>query len=45
MILNQQGENVICIYILLGKKHIFIGNGIMKYTVVTVETANSPATL
>ncbi|KAL9990529.1 putative H(+)-transporting two-sector ATPase [Helianthus debilis subsp. tardiflorus] len=37
-ILNQQGQNVICVYVAIGK-------GAMEYTIVVAETADSPATL
>ncbi|KAL4302232.1 hypothetical protein GQ457_10G024540 [Hibiscus cannabinus] len=52
-ILNQQGQNVICVYVAIGQKAssvaqvvtTFQERGAMEYTIVVVETADSPATL
>ncbi|KAI3677326.1 hypothetical protein L1987_86951 [Smallanthus sonchifolius] len=52
-ILNQQGQNVICIYVAIGQKTssvaqvvtTFQERGVMEYTIVVAETADSPATL
>ena len=52
-ILNQQGQNVICVYVAIGQKASSIAQvvttfqerGAMEYTIVVTETANSPATL
>jgi F-type H+-transporting ATPase subunit alpha len=52
-ILNQKGQNVICIYVAIGQKassvaqvvNTFKDRGAMEYTIVVSETANSPATL
>jgi len=52
-ILNQKGQNVICIYVAIGQKassvaqviNTFEERGALEYTIVVVETANSPATL
>nr|AKI29298.1 ATP synthase CF1 alpha subunit [Selaginella uncinata] len=52
-ILNQRGQNVICVYVAIGQKassvaqvvSTFEERGAMEYTVVVAETANSPATL
>ncbi|KAH7447395.1 hypothetical protein KP509_01G105100 [Ceratopteris richardii] len=52
-ILNQKGQNVICIYVAIGQKassvaqvvDTFQERGAMEYTIVVSETANSPATL
>ncbi|KAJ8419219.1 hypothetical protein Cgig2_032373 (chloroplast) [Carnegiea gigantea] len=52
-ILNQQGQNVICVYVAIGQKAssvaqvvtIFRERGAMEYTIVVAETADSPATL
>ncbi|CAN4076682.1 unnamed protein product [Withania somnifera] len=41
-ILNQQGQNVICVYVAIGQKASF---GAMEYTIVVAETADSPAAL
>ncbi|KAJ6731291.1 ATP SYNTHASE SUBUNIT ALPHA MITOCHONDRIAL [Salix purpurea] len=52
-ILNQQGQNVICVYVAIGQKASSVAQvvnalqekGAMEYTIVVAETANSPATL
>nr|YP_010702056.1 ATP synthase CF1 alpha subunit [Asplenium incisum]WCL38342.1 ATP synthase CF1 alpha subunit [Asplenium incisum] len=52
-ILNQKGQNVICVYVAIGQKassvaqvvDTFQDRGAMEYTIVVSETANSPATL
>ncbi|TYJ10252.1 hypothetical protein E1A91_A11G194800v1 [Gossypium mustelinum] len=52
-ILNQQGQNVICVYVAIGQKAssvaqvvtTFQERGAMEYTIVVAETADSPATL
>ncbi|GAV90968.1 ATP-synt_ab domain-containing protein, partial [Cephalotus follicularis] len=52
-ILNQQGQNVICIYVAIGKKASSVAQvvttlqekGAMEYTIVVAETVDSPATL
>ncbi|KAL2933381.1 ATP synthase subunit alpha chloroplastic, partial [Bienertia sinuspersici] len=52
-ILNQQGQNVICVYVAIGQKASsraqvvtnFQERGAMEYTIVVAETADSPATL
>nr|YP_009436927.1 ATP synthase CF1 alpha subunit [Cyphia tortilis]ATG27302.1 ATP synthase CF1 alpha subunit [Cyphia tortilis] len=52
-ILNQQGQNVICVYVAIGQKAssvaqvvtTFQEKGAMEYTIVVAEMANSPATL
>nr|QXO90632.1 ATP synthase CF1 alpha subunit [Pyrrosia assimilis] len=52
-ILNQRGQNVICVYVAIGQKASsvaqvvdnFQDRGAMEYTIVVSETANSPATL
>nr|YP_009549914.1 ATP synthase CF1 alpha subunit [Pyrrosia bonii]YP_009774184.1 ATP synthase CF1 subunit alpha [Pyrrosia subfurfuracea]QJQ36584.1 ATP synthase CF1 alpha subunit [Pyrrosia sheareri]QJQ36935.1 ATP synthase CF1 alpha subunit [Pyrrosia drakeana]AZA06592.1 ATP synthase CF1 alpha subunit [Pyrrosia bonii]QIZ74797.1 ATP synthase CF1 subunit alpha [Pyrrosia subfurfuracea] len=52
-ILNQKGQNVICVYVAIGQKASsvaqvvdnFQDRGAMEYTIVVSETANSPATL
>nr|QKQ14622.1 CF1 alpha subunit of ATP synthase [Zygnema circumcarinatum] len=52
-ILNQKGQNVICVYVAIGQKassvaqvvNTFEERGAMDYTIVVAETANSPATL
>nr|QBE88793.1 ATP synthase CF1 alpha subunit [Pharnaceum aurantium] len=52
-ILNQQGQNVICVYVAIGQKAssvaqvvtTFQEKGAMKYTIVVAEMADSPATL
>ncbi|CAN4081459.1 unnamed protein product [Withania somnifera] len=40
-ILNQQGQNVICVYVVTTLQE----RGAMEYTIVVAETADSPATL
>ncbi|KAK4860374.1 hypothetical protein QYF36_022446 [Acer negundo] len=52
-ILNQQGKNVICVYVAIGQKAssvaqvvtTFQERGAMEYTIVVAETVDSPATL
>ncbi|CAH1421609.1 unnamed protein product [Lactuca virosa] len=52
-ILNQQGKNVICIYVAIGQKASSVAQvmtnfqerGAMEYTIVVAETTDSPATL
>nr|AXX76513.1 ATP synthase CF1 alpha subunit [Dipteris conjugata] len=52
-ILNQKGQNVICVYVAIGQKASSVAQvvntsqdrGAMEYTIVVSETANSPATL
>nr|YP_010361577.1 CF1 subunit alpha [Hypericum hookerianum]UNQ87137.1 CF1 subunit alpha [Hypericum hookerianum] len=52
-ILNQQGQNVICVYVAIGQKASSVAQvvttlqekGAMKYTTVVAEMAASPATL
>nr|YP_001023685.1 ATP synthase CF1 alpha subunit [Angiopteris evecta]A2T317.1 RecName: Full=ATP synthase subunit alpha, chloroplastic; AltName: Full=ATP synthase F1 sector subunit alpha; AltName: Full=F-ATPase subunit alpha [Angiopteris evecta]ABG79584.1 ATP synthase CF1 alpha subunit [Angiopteris evecta] len=52
-ILNQKGQNVICVYVAIGQKassvaqvvNTFEERGAMEYTIVVAEAANSPATL
>ncbi|GER27664.1 ATP synthase subunit alpha [Striga asiatica] len=52
-ILNQQGQNVICVYVAIGQKTSSVAQvitnlqekGAMEYTIVVAETAASPATL
>jgi len=52
-ILNQKGQNVICIYVAIGQRassvaqvmNTFLDGGAMEYTVIVAETADSPATL
>ena len=52
-ILNQKGQNVICIYVAIGQRAssvsqvvtTFQEKGAMKYTIVVAEMADSPATL
>ncbi|RWR98232.1 ATP synthase CF1 alpha subunit chloroplast [Cinnamomum micranthum f. kanehirae] len=52
-ILNQKGQNVICVYVAIGQKAssvaqvvtTFQERGAMEYTIVVAETADSPATL
>lgn len=52
-ILNQKGQNVVCVYVAIGQKassvaqvvNTFEERGSMEYTIVVAETANSPATL
>jgi F-type H+-transporting ATPase subunit alpha len=52
-ILNQKGQNVVCVYVAIGQKassvaqvvNTFEERGAMDYTIIVAETANSPATL
>nr|YP_010569605.1 ATP synthase CF1 alpha subunit [Podocarpus parlatorei]UZF97312.1 ATP synthase CF1 alpha subunit [Podocarpus parlatorei] len=52
-IINQKGQNVICVYVAIGQKassvaqvvNTFRECGAMEYTIVVAETADSPATL
>nr|YP_010933363.1 CF1 alpha subunit of ATP synthase [Streptosarcina arenaria]WKT08814.1 CF1 alpha subunit of ATP synthase [Streptosarcina arenaria] len=52
-ILNQKGQNVVCVYVAIGQKassvaqvvNVLEERGAMEYTIVVAETANSPATL
>nr|YP_009695498.1 ATP synthase CF1 alpha subunit [Neocheiropteris palmatopedata]QEJ81685.1 ATP synthase CF1 alpha subunit [Neocheiropteris palmatopedata] len=52
-ILNQKGQNVICVYVAIGQKASSVAQvvdtsqdrGAMEYTIVVSEAANSPATL
>ncbi|KAK8479790.1 hypothetical protein V6N11_018564 [Hibiscus sabdariffa] len=52
-ILNQQGKNVICVYVAIGQKAssvaqvvtTFQERGAMEYTIVVAETTDSPAIL
>tara|TARA_B110000483_G_C18171578_1_gene533470 strand:+ start:580 stop:2013 length:1434 start_codon:yes stop_codon:yes gene_type:complete len=52
-ILNQNGENVICVYVAIGQKASSVAQivntleerGAMAYTIVVAENADSPATL
>jgi F-type H+/Na+-transporting ATPase subunit alpha len=52
-ILNQKGQNVVCVYVAIGQKassvaqvvNTFEDRGAMEYTIVVSEAANSPATL
>jgi F-type H+-transporting ATPase subunit alpha len=52
-ILNQQGEDVICVYVAIGQKASSVAQivttleerGAMAYTIVVAENADSPATL
>ncbi|MCE5167595.1 hypothetical protein HAX54_012317, partial [Datura stramonium] len=52
-ILNQKGQNVICVYVAIGQKTSSVAQvvatlqerGAMEYTIVVTETADSPATL
>ncbi|KAB5514168.1 hypothetical protein DKX38_028074 [Salix brachista] len=52
-ILNQQGQNVVCVYVVIGQKASSVAQvvnalqekGTMEYTIVVAETADSPATL
>ncbi|KAF1876959.1 hypothetical protein Lal_00033884 [Lupinus albus] len=52
-ILNQQGQNVIYVYVAIGQKASSVAQvvtalqerGAMEYTIVVAETADSPATL
>ena len=52
-IINQKGENVICVYVAIGQKASTVANvvntlqekGAMEYTIVVAANANDPATL
>ncbi|CAI8604971.1 unnamed protein product [Vicia faba] len=52
-ILNQQGQNVVYVYVAIGQKASFVAQavtslqerGAIEYTIIVAETANSPATL
>ncbi|KAK7395591.1 hypothetical protein VNO78_16154 [Psophocarpus tetragonolobus] len=52
-ILNQQGQNAICVYVAVGQKASSVAQvvttlqerGAMEYTIVVAEIADSPATL
>lgn len=52
-ILNQKGEDVICVYVAIGQKastvanvvNVFRENGALDYTIVVAANANDPATL
>ena len=52
-ILNQKGQNVVCVYVAIGQKassvaqvvNTFEERGAMDYTIIVAETANSSATL
>lgn len=52
-ILNQQGQNEVCVYVAIGQKASSVAQvvttlqerGAMEYTIIVAETANSPATL
>ncbi|KAH0636610.1 hypothetical protein KY290_037028 [Solanum tuberosum] len=52
-ILNQQCQNVICVYVAIGQKVSYVAQvvttlqerGAMEYTIVVAEMADSPATL
>ncbi|KAH7663537.1 F-type H+-transporting ATPase subunit alpha protein [Dioscorea alata] len=52
-ILNQKGQNVICVYVAIGQKASSVAQVVttfqerraMEYTIVVAETADSPATL
>nr|YP_010291105.1 ATP synthase CF1 alpha subunit [Juncus compressus]YP_010291374.1 ATP synthase CF1 alpha subunit [Juncus tenuis]ULQ66695.1 ATP synthase CF1 alpha subunit [Juncus compressus]ULQ67037.1 ATP synthase CF1 alpha subunit [Juncus tenuis] len=52
-ILNQKGQNVICVYVAIGQRassvsqvvSTFQEKGAMEYTIVVAEMADSPATL
>jgi F-type H+-transporting ATPase subunit alpha len=52
-ILNQKGQDVICVYVAIGQKassvaqvvNTFEDRSALEYTIVVAETANSPATL
>jgi len=52
-ILNQKGENVICVYVAVGQKASSVAqivntlteNGAMDYTIIVTENADAPATL
>nr|YP_010933316.1 CF1 alpha subunit of ATP synthase [Streptofilum capillatum]WKT08513.1 CF1 alpha subunit of ATP synthase [Streptofilum capillatum]WKT08612.1 CF1 alpha subunit of ATP synthase [Streptofilum sp. BC4-VF8pt]WKT08711.1 CF1 alpha subunit of ATP synthase [Streptofilum sp. ZNP2-VF4pt] len=52
-ILNQKGQNVICVYVAIGQKASSVAQvvntleekGALEYTIIVAENANSPATL
>nr|QOT13858.1 ATP synthase CF1 alpha subunit [Micrasterias rotata] len=52
-ILNQKGQNVVCVYVAIGQKASSIAQvlttfeerGAMDYTIIVAETADAPATL
>ncbi|CAL5182734.1 unnamed protein product [Lathyrus oleraceus] len=51
-ILNQQGQNVVCVYVAIGQKASSVAQVVTTlqsdrvcYTIIVAETANSPATL
>ncbi|CAI8602252.1 unnamed protein product [Vicia faba] len=52
-ILNQQGQNVVCVYVAIGQKAYYVAQvvtslqerGVMEYTIKVAEIANSPTTL
>ncbi|CAL5192661.1 unnamed protein product [Lathyrus oleraceus] len=52
-ILNQQGQNVVWVYVAIGQKASFVAQvvttlqerGAMEYTIIVAETTNFPATL
>ena len=52
-ILNQKGQNVICVYVAIGQKassvaqvvNVLEERGALDYTVIVAENANAPATL
>jgi F-type H+-transporting ATPase subunit alpha len=52
-ILNQKGQNVICVYVAIGQKASSVAQivttleqrGAMEYTIIVAENADSPATL
>ncbi len=52
-IINQKGENVVCVYVAIGQKASTVANvvnvlqekGAMEYTIVVAAQANEPATL
>lgn len=52
-ILNQKGQNVICVYVAIGQKASSVAQivstldkrGALEYTIIVAENADSPATL
>ncbi len=52
-IINQKGENVICVYVAIGQKASTVANvvnvlqekGALEYTIIVAANANDPATL
>ncbi len=52
-IINQKGEDVVCVYVAIGQKASTVANivnvlqekGAMEYTIVVTASANAPATL